>query len=109
MRCEWCGAVFCWDYADEALGAVRKRHCSEDCRALHEHYRYRMRKNRERCQSGTIPRFDSKRDAWREAERLTAETGSRYRAYDIPCPFCGRWHVIRKDKHRPRPRIRDRK
>jgi hypothetical protein len=104
MPCEWCGTIFCWDYADEAFGAVRKRHCSEECRGLHEQYRYRMRKNRERCESGKIPRFDSKRDAWREAERLIAETGGRFRAYDKPCPFCGRWHIIRKGKHQARPR-----
>ena len=89
MRCEWCGTVFCCDYADEALGAVRKRHCSEQCRALHEQYRYRMRKNRDRCQSGTIPRFDSKRDAWREAERLTAETGGGTGRMTFPAPSAG--------------------
>jgi hypothetical protein len=107
MPCEWCRTVFCWDQAGETNGA-RKRHCSETCRKLHEEYRYRMRKNRERCESGKIPRFDSKREAWRGAERLMAETGGRFRAYDRPCPFCGCWHVIRKEKHRaqrkdPRP------
>jgi hypothetical protein len=105
MPCEWCRAIFCWDYADEADGD-RKRHCSEECRKLHEHDRYRLRKFRELCEGGKIPRFESRRAAWREAERLVAETGGRFRAFDRPCPFCGYWHTTRKKKSRTRPRIR---
>ncbi len=104
MPCHWCGTIFCWDQADEAGGA-RKRHCSEECRRLHEEYRRRMRRFRERCEGGEIPRFGTQREAWREAERLKAETGGRFRAYDRPCPFCKHWHVIRKGTHRARPRI----
>lgn len=103
MPCEWCGTIFCWDQADENPGC-RKRHCSEECRKLHEDYRHRMRKLRERCESGEIPRFATRREAWQVAERLKAEVGGRFRAYDRPCPFCGRWHVIRKGKHRGRPK-----
>jgi hypothetical protein len=103
MPCEWCGTIFCWDNADEAGGTVRKCHCSEECRKLHEQDRYRRRKRRERCQGGTIRRFGTQREARQAAGRLAAATGGRFRAYDRPCAFCGDWHVARKPPagHRP--------
>jgi len=102
MPCEWCGTIFCWDLADEA-GDARKRHCTEQCRKLREQCRHRIRNLRGRCERGEIPRFPTRPQAVREAKRLAAEEGGRFRAYDRPCDFCHGWHVLHKIKHRSRP------
>jgi hypothetical protein len=110
MPCEWCGTIFCWDFADECVPLAgprdRKRHCSEECRKLAEEKRWRQSRQQERCERGEIPRFQTRALAAAEARILTGDTGIRHRAYDRPCPFCERWHVIRKDKHRPQPGFR---
>jgi hypothetical protein len=98
MRCEQCGTIFCWDFADvETVLGHRKRYCSASCqkRAAPSSRRRRNKIGRIRaCREQGKKRYESYDHAGRVAKLIWCDSGDTLRPYKCPC---GWWHLTSKE------------
>src|ERR1700704_2853510 len=97
MTCEHCGAVFCWDGADQVfLGAGEKRFCSQACKRNARNKRHGQRESHRlrlsACAEQGKQRWTDERAASIAAGRWEQQFGSRRYAYECAC---GWWHITK--------------
>jgi hypothetical protein len=98
MTCEHCGAVFCWDGADQVFlgGDERKRYCSQACKRNAKNKRHDLRGSHIRrlsvCAGQGKQRWTDEHAASLAAARWEQQFGSRRYPYECAC---GWWHITK--------------